>query len=191
MNNIEIKKTSEKDYDRILEVELTAFNGSKKLKNLLTDLLEDPTAEPQVSLLALDGDKPVGHILFSKARIRPRPGFCNLKSNASIMGPVAVIPDYRHRGIGKALIRKGIDELKTLGVDRCFTLGHSHFRPGFGFRPDAEGAGFPAPFPLTDDDRRAWMWLDVSGKPIGETGKVICANAIMRGTYWKIRKHDG
>lgn len=190
MDNITIRKTTSKDLNKILNVELGAFSRSNKVKNLLTDLLEDPTAEPRVSLLALDGDKPVGHILFSTARIRPRPGFCNLKSNASIMGPVAVIPDYRQRGICKALIRKGLDELKSLGVDRCFTLGHSQFRPCMGFIPDAANAGFPAPFPLAEEDKNAWMWLDVSGKPIDETGKIICANAIMRGTYWKIRK-DG
>ena len=187
---ITIKSTTPQDLQTILEVELTAFNGSKKLKTLLTDLLEDPTAEPYISLLALDGDKAVGHILFTKARIRPNPGFCNFKSNASIMGPVAVIPEYRQQGIGKALISKGIDELRDRGIDHCFTLGHSRFRPGFGFKPNAADAGFPAPFPVTEEYQDAWMWLNVTNKSDDEKGKVICANAIMRPTYWKIRKRE-
>ena len=189
MDKFTIRRTTEKDRKKILDVGLTAFNGSTRLKTLLTDLLEDPTAEPRISLLALDGDKAVGHVLFTKAKIRPGIGFCSLKSNAYIMGPVSVIPDYRGQGIGKALIRKGLEELKDMGIDRCFTLGHSNFRPGFGFRSDAARAGWPPPFPLSEEDEQAWMWLDLSDEPDTEKGKVICANAIMRPMYWKIREH--
>ena len=190
MDNITIRKTTKKDLQKILDVQLAAFNGSKKVKNLITDLLDDQTAKPCVSLLALDGDKAVGHILFSRVKVRPHAGFCSLKSNAYIMGPIAVLPDYRQKGISKELIRKGLQELKDMGISLCFTLGHSNFKPGFGFQSDAAAAGWPPPFPISDEHKDAWMWLRLTNDVDELKGKIICANAIMRTIYWKIRKRE-
>ena len=57
---INIRKTTPQDHDAILKVELAAFDQDPEIKTLVTDLFNDPTAEPIVSLLAYDGDKPVG-----------------------------------------------------------------------------------------------------------------------------------
>ena len=47
---------------------------------------------------------------------------------------MAVLPDFQNRGIGSALIRSGLDELKRIGHDVVIVLGHTEYYPRFGFK---------------------------------------------------------
>ena len=55
----------------MLAVERAAF-GSEAEADLVRALLDDPTAEPRLSLLARDGVRPVGHVLFTSVRLGGR-----------------------------------------------------------------------------------------------------------------------
>ena len=68
---MEIREAVDSDLDDILSVESKAF-GEKEgpvIVGLVRDLLSDPTAKPLLSLVAFENDSPVGHILFTKARV--------------------------------------------------------------------------------------------------------------------------
>lgn len=182
---ITIRKTTPKDIETILEVELLAFKGDSSIKTLVTELLDDSSAEPIVSLLAYDDKKPVGHILFTKAKIKTGSGFCCLKDGAHILAPLAVIPEYQNKGIGGKLIEEGLCALKEMGTQRCFVLGHKEYYPRFGFIPNAVKAGWPAPYPIPEKNHDAWMWQDLTDDPCDEKGQVICANAMMQKRYWR------
>lgn len=181
---IKIKQTTPKDLETILKVELAAFRDDPEINTLINDLFKDPTAEPVVSLLAYDGKKPVGHILFTKARLKPGLGICSLKPSGYILAPLAVIPEYQNRGIGGMLINEGLKILREMGVERCFVLGHKTYYPKYGFVPDAFASGWPAPFPIPDKDRDAWMWQDLSENASNLKGQIICADAMMKEEYW-------
>lgn len=48
---------------------------------------------------------------------------------------MAVLPEFQKHGIGSALIRVGLDELRKLGHDVVAVLGHPEYYPRFGFKP--------------------------------------------------------
>jgi putative acetyltransferase len=62
-------------------------------------------------LLALDGDRVAGHILFSAVTIADFPA--DLKTLG--LAPVAVLPEFQRNGIGSKLIREGLERAKHAG----------------------------------------------------------------------------
>ena len=116
--DIIIRATTDKDFEAIMEVEREAFGEEDEAK-LTADLLNDPTAEPVVSLLAWYKNRAVGHIIFTRVYLNEQDSLL-----MHILAPLAVIPEFQKRGIGEMLIRKGIGELKKLGSDLVFVLGH-------------------------------------------------------------------
>ncbi|RLC29163.1 MAG: N-acetyltransferase [Deltaproteobacteria bacterium] len=182
---ITIRSTTSQDHDAILKVELLAFDQDPEIKTLIIDLFKDPTTEPIVSLLAYDDEKPVGHILFTKAKIKPGLGICSLKPGGYILAPMAVIPEYQKQGIGGKLIKEGLRILKDMSVERCFVLGHPTYYPRYGFIPDAKKFGFPAPYSIPGKNKDAWMVMDLVEKPTGIKGQIICADVMMKPKYWR------
>jgi putative acetyltransferase len=81
-----------------------------------------------VSLVAEVDGCVVGHIAFSPLTISDgTPNWYGL-------GPVSVLPEYQRRGIGGALIEKGISRLKDLGAGGCCLVGHPGYYGRFGFQ---------------------------------------------------------
>lgn len=100
---------------------------------------------PELSLVALDGAEIVGHVLFTRAAIRDgdtsHPGLA--------LAPVAITPSHQRKGIGSALIRRGLELASALGHGVVIVVGHPEYYPRFGFVP-ASARGIRAPFPVTD-----------------------------------------
>jgi putative acetyltransferase len=84
-----------------------------------------------LSLVALEGERIVGHILFSPVTIEQE----SSAIKAVGLGPMAVLPEYQNKGIGSQLVRHGIEELKNQGIALIVVLGHPAFYPRFGFVP--------------------------------------------------------
>ena len=61
---MQIRQAFEADIDDVLRVERDAF-GYDKEAELVRELLNDPTAQPLISLLAYNDDRAVGHIPVS------------------------------------------------------------------------------------------------------------------------------
>ena len=97
-----IREAKDTDLKDILFVEREAFNENDEA-DLVKDILNDPSAEPILSLVAYVGDQAVGHVLFSKAYISSNPDL-----NVSILAPLAVLPDFQRQGVGGKLIKKGL-----------------------------------------------------------------------------------
>ena len=55
----------------------------------------------QLSLVAMDGERLVGHILYSPAHVGDVAG--------TALGPMAVLPEYQRQGIGSRLVEAGND----------------------------------------------------------------------------------
>ena len=177
---IKIRPTAENDFDDIWEVEKRAF-GENSIAKLTAELLKDKSAEPYISLLAFENDKAIGHILFTKCSINDIKN-CPLMH---ILAPLAVIPEYQKQGIGGMLIKKGLELLQDINSEIVFVLGHIEYYPKYGFIPNAERLGYPAPYPIPTKVADAWMVQSLTSKGLDNFGQVICAKAMDVAEHWR------
>jgi putative acetyltransferase len=177
---VHIAEASRADLDDVLEVERSAF-GSDEEAGLVRDLVNDPSATPLLSLLAYEDGQAVGHILFTAAHLAEAPDAAAL----SILAPLAVIPSAQRRGVGSALIERGLQLLSEAGVDLVFVIGHPDYYPRLGFEP-AGRLGFAAPFPIAEADADAWMVQELRPGFLGSVqGTVVCAETMNEPRYWQ------
>ncbi|MCR9254989.1 MAG: N-acetyltransferase [Alphaproteobacteria bacterium] len=172
-----IRETMDGDADVIARIHETAF-GQRDEAILTANLLDDPSAAPVLSLIAeLDG-APVGHVLFTKMTL-PDGDIA-----VSCLAPLAVVPNFQKQGIGKALIRRGLDDLARRGTDLVFVLGDPTYYGRSGFEP-ALPHGLEAPHPLPPQYADAWMVQALRDGVLGSvTGRLACADALAKKEYW-------
>lgn len=168
------------DTNDIIDVETRAFGHSKEAR-LVADLLNDESASPMLSLLARHNAKAVGHILFTRATFKGEPD----SPMMHILAPLAVVPEYQGVGVGGLLIQRGIAHLKAAGSQAVFVLGHAAYYPRHGFEPYAEDKGYPAPYPIPEEHKACWMLQRLSSRPLGRTGQIQCARALMKPEHWR------
>jgi predicted N-acetyltransferase YhbS len=89
-----------------------------------------------VSLVAEQSDRIVGHVAFSPVQISDG------SQNWYGLGPVSVLPEFQNQGIGCALIRQGLTDLRGLGAEGCVVLGEPGYYRRFGFVA-VPGLGLP------------------------------------------------
>src|SRR5262245_50833226 len=77
----------------------------------------------RVSLVAEVEGRVVGHILFSDLPILRDEGTVGALS----LAPMAVLPEFQKRGVGSALVRKGLEACREQGHRIVVVLGHPDF----------------------------------------------------------------
>jgi putative acetyltransferase len=87
--------------------------------------------EWSISLVAVDGKRLAGHILFTPVTIQGP----DRVREAVGLGPLAVDPDYQRHGIGSQLVVQGLDLCRESGHRIAVVLGHPTYYPRFGFVP--------------------------------------------------------
>ena len=153
----------------------------QEIADLVAGLLDDPTAKPLVSLVAMDGDTVVGHILFTQAKLTG----CDRPVSAMILAPLAIHPDFQSQGIGGRLIKAGLEQLTGMGVDIVFVLGHPGYYPRAGFKP-AGVLGFEAPYPIPEKHSGAWMVQELRSGVIGQVGGTVqCSDVLNEPQHWR------
>jgi putative acetyltransferase len=83
------------------------------------------------SLVASEGDRLIGHAIFSRMQMPAR---------SLGLGPVAVAAERRQTGVAEALIREGLQRARQQCWRAVFVLGGDYYRR-FGFDPTL-AAGF-------------------------------------------------
>lgn len=175
-----IRESTSDDLNTVLDIERRAF-GNDKEAELVSNLLHDPSAVPKLSLLASIDGRCVGHILFTSVTVT---GLENTIT-ASILAPLAILPDMQSRGIGGELIKEGLRLIKASGVDLVFVLGHPEYYPRFGFQA-AGRLGLDAPYPIPEEHANAWMVQEMTAGIIGTIeGCVQCADSLNQPEHWR------
>ncbi len=180
---MEIRKSIESDKPKILKIHTKAFGEEKGpvIAKLVNDLFNDETAMPLLSLVAVDNDKLVGHILFTKAVVTK----IEKLISAQILAPLAIMPDNQKKGIGEKLIIEGLKQLKESGTELVFVLGHPEYYPRCGFIPAGE-QGFEAPYHIPEEHAEAWMIQEINGDALkNNSGKVQCSKVLNEPQHWK------
>lgn len=86
-----------------------------------------------LSLVALDDERIVGYVAWPRLWIQtPRDEY-----KAIALAPLAVDPTQQRRGIGSALTREGLAQLRARGESLAFVLGDSVYYRRFGFTVEA------------------------------------------------------
>jgi putative acetyltransferase len=125
-NVIEIREETAADYEAIREVNRQAF-GEEPVAELVDHLRDDGVVI--ASLVAVDGDQVVGHILFSETPLETPHG----TQAGATLSPLAVLPARQRTGIGSALVRRGIEVCRERGKVAILLIGHPDYYPRFGF----------------------------------------------------------
>ncbi len=87
-----------------------------------------------VSLVAVDDDNLIGHVLFCPATIATESGeVCGMG-----LGELAVVPKFQHQGVGTMLTNAGLDILRERNCPFVIVVGHATYYPRFGFRPGSQ-----------------------------------------------------
>jgi putative acetyltransferase len=158
----EIRVAYSKDEAAIVRVHLAAF-GREGEAELAREL--HARGDECVSLIALDADAIIGHVLFSPVSVDGR----TFTRTPMGLGPVGVLPGLQRGGVGIALCRAGIDACRARGTPFLVVLGHPTYYPRFGFVP---AVGFGLTFGEMPP-RDAFMALElVPGVLFGVTGPV-------------------
>jgi putative acetyltransferase len=161
-----IRPEKEGDFDQISQVNDIAF-GTPGEALLVLKLRNRIDFIPGLSLVAVVGDRVVGHILLYPVRIISRRG---QPVTSLSLAPMSVLPEYQRKGIGSALVREGLKRSKESGYESVIVLGHADYYPRFGFLP-ASRWKIICLFPAPDE---AFMALElISGALKGVEGGVV------------------
>lgn len=135
--DITIRPAHSADMPAIMALHTEAFEQADEAR-IVETLKED--GESLISLIAIAPDSQIiGHIQFFPIEVIN----CDRPANFAGLGPVSTHPDVQKRGVGSALIREGLAQARTAGIQKVFVLGHPSYYPRFGFEA-AETAGFAA-----------------------------------------------
>jgi putative acetyltransferase len=182
VRTLDIRKSTEADRGDIEKIHTTAFGEEEgpEIAELVNGLFDDKTAAPLLSLVAVEKDQIVGHILFTKSVLTGT----DTPVSVRLLAPLAVLPDAQAKGVGNKLIHEGLRQLRDSGVDLVFVLGHPEYYPRCGFTT-AGMLGFEAPYPIPDEHAGAWMVQALKDGVIGRVkGKVQCSEVLNQPQYW-------
>ncbi len=152
---ITVREERPDDVDAIDEIVAAAFLaefGTTSEVGLVRTMRERNELVPELTLVAEEGDRIVGHIAFSEVTLDGR------SAGGLGLAPVAVAPDRQNLGIGALLITTALDLAEQHGWQFVVLLGHADYYRRFGFAP-------AAPAGLTGDygSHDGWMARSLGG----------------------------
>lgn len=161
---IEIRQERESDYEEVAQVIKIAFASAEHCDgneaDLVANLRKSQAFIPELSLVAVEQQKVIGHILFSKVKIGEKTELA--------LAPLSVLPEYQRKGIGKSLIQEGHRIAQQLNYDYSIVLGSPDYYSKFGYIP-ASQYQITAPFPVEDE---FFMALKLNAKADAVNGVV-------------------
>ncbi|MDH5557659.1 MAG: N-acetyltransferase [Alphaproteobacteria bacterium] len=128
MNNLDIRHETPSDILAVRAVNEAAFETGAEAA--LVDTLRE-NGKFVLSLVADVEGEIVGHILFTDIAMEPGGAATRMIG----LAPMAVRPEWQGKGIGSALVRRGLEDCRELGYRGVVVLGHPGFYPRFGFAP--------------------------------------------------------
>lgn len=126
-----IREEKATDYEIIHSVVKKAFDSAEHADGnepeLVNELRNGIAYISELSLVAEIDGKIVGHILFTKAKVKD--------NTVLALAPLSVLPEYQRQGIGTALIKEGHRIAKALSYKYSIVLGSENYYPRTGYVP--------------------------------------------------------
>lgn len=120
-----IRRETPEDHSTVHAIHVEAF-GRDLESRILTALRKDEAWLPELSLVAVEGDRVVGHVVCTTGSVDGRPGAVGL-------GPIAVDPAYQGAGTGRLLVHAVLSAADALGVAMVVLVGDPKFYGRCGF----------------------------------------------------------
>jgi putative acetyltransferase len=78
-----------------------------------------------------------------------------------------------------------------MGSHIVFVLGHKEYYPKYGFIPNANSLGYPAPYPIPEEYADCWMAQPISATGFGAgKGKIGCCYELNKPEHWRDEEVD-
>lgn len=117
----------------------------------------------------------IGSIFFTRLRFQET-------IQVYMLAPVAVEKNHQGKGVGQALIKFGLDELKKRSVDVVITYGDPSYYSKVGFRTLSESV-IKAPRKLSIPE--GWLGQSLTGEPIPTVKeRPTCVKEFNDPAYW-------
>ncbi len=147
------------------DIEIEAINaeafGPGRFARAAYLIREGGPHDLSLSFVALMGGIVIGSVRLTSVKVGPTP--------ALLLGPLAVRPEWKNRGVGKALMRMSLDAAKKAGHRLVVLVGDEPYYGPFGFGMVPPGSmTMPAPV----DPRRMLACELVKGALSGVSGAV-------------------
>lgn len=135
--------------------------GPGRFARTAARLREGVPADPDLSLVAMAGERLAGSVVITPIRIGETP--------ALLLGPLAVDPDFEKRGIGRALVKTTMAEARARGHRLMLLVGDGPYYGPLGFHHvGPQVVRLPGPV----DPRRVLLAELVEGAAAGVSGMV-------------------
>lgn len=143
---IEIRKEDVNDYGEVYNVIKTAFKKAEHSdgneQDVVVLLRKSNSFIPELSLVAVNENKIIGYILFSKVKIG--------NDTELALAPLVVLPEYQRKGVDTLLIKEGHKIAKQLNYNYSIVLGSNKYYSRLGYIP-ASKYNIKAPFDVEDE----------------------------------------
>lgn len=117
------------------------------------------------------------------ATLRFWPVMVGLERPALLLGPLAVVPDRRGQGLGRALVGHGLSVARDRGWRLCLVSGDPRYYRPYGFEPAAP-YGFAMPGPVAAGHLQV---KDLAGGALD----TLPRGAVLRVLPWRCHRGDG
>lgn len=168
-----IREEKPDDIQAVYELVKSAFEKASHTnhdeQNLVNRLRKSEGFIPELSLVAEENGRIVGHILFTKLKVG--------ETVQLSLAPLAVLPEWQNSGIGGQLIKAGHARAKALGYEYSILVGHETYYPRFGYFP-ASRIGVTAPFDVPDENLMAF---NLQGRHTALNGMLEYAKEFFEG----------
>jgi putative acetyltransferase len=139
-----VRRERPADHDAVRAVHAAAFRppdgGDVVEARLVDELREDAGFLPHLSLVAVDGEVVVGHVIATRGWLEPA------GVPALGLGPLGVRPDRQRIGVGTVLVHALVAVAEAADERLVALLGAPEYYGRFGFVPAAE-LGITSPDP--------------------------------------------
>lgn len=129
---VEIRTERPEEASAIRRLTAEAFAGAAHASGAEVAIVDALRARGDLvlSLVAVDEGEIVGHVAFSPVTI------AGMEGRWYGLGPLSVAPARQRTGIGRSLIRAGLDRLAAMGAAGCALVGDPAVYRGSGFQSD-------------------------------------------------------
>lgn len=178
MNHKVLDQNSHEEIARLFTSVFTASEGNEEgrlIGNLASELSLEIDNQEIICFGTYEEESIIGVIFFTRLRF-------NEAIQVYMLAPVAVSTEHQGKGVGQALIKYGLNELKNRSVSVVITYGDPSFYSKVGFRSLSESV-IQAPLELSMPE--GWLGQSLTDQPIPTISeRPACVKQFNDAVYW-------